>query len=83
MLANDQLITFFVCVCIAGAINAATGAMATIAQPQVLQQPIQPPEPLFAAVPPRPQKLLHSEAYIRYTLYPQTYLLRDLNLSVF
>jgi len=36
-----------------------------IQQPQVLRAPPQP-EPLFVAVPPRPQKLLHSEAYIRY-----------------
>jgi protein polybromo-1 len=34
--------------------------------PQAPVRPAPPPEPLFVAVPPRPQKLLHSEAYIRY-----------------
>lgn len=33
--------------------------------PQAPVRPPPPPEPLFVAVPPRPQKLLHSEAYIR------------------
>ncbi|XP_021953815.1 protein polybromo-1 isoform X3 [Folsomia candida] len=35
-------------------------------QPQVIVRAGPPPEPLFVTVPPRPQKLLHSEAYIRY-----------------
>jgi len=35
-----------------------------------VSRPVVPaPEPLFVAVPPRPQKLLHSEAYIRYVLF--------------
>ena len=31
---------------------------------QVVRQPA--PEPVFVAVPPKPQRLLHSEAYIKY-----------------
>ena len=31
-----------------------------------LAAPQNPPEPMFVSVPPRPQRLLHSEAYIRY-----------------
>jgi len=47
------------------------GALGQVMQPQVVQQQVivraaPPPEPLFVSVPPRPQKLLHSEAYIRY-----------------
>jgi len=53
-----------------GAIVGASGAggqMVSQLQPQqVIVRTAPPPEPLFVAVPPRPQKLLHSEAYIRY-----------------
>ncbi|CAL8069132.1 unnamed protein product [Orchesella dallaii] len=48
--------------------SAAPSSSAAAAQPtvQAPSRPAPPPEPLFVAVPPRPQKLLHSEAYIRY-----------------
>jgi len=32
---------------------------------QIIVRAAPPAEPLFVSVPPRPQKLLHSEAYIR------------------
>lgn len=34
--------------------------------PQVVVPAPPPPEPMFVTVPPRPQRVLHSEAYIRY-----------------
>jgi protein polybromo-1 len=50
-----------------GPIMLGTAAQAPqIQQPQIQRPPPPQPEPLFVAVPPRPQKLLHSEAYIRY-----------------
>ncbi|KAF4526533.1 hypothetical protein B566_EDAN005900 [Ephemera danica] len=41
-------------------------ALATPASPVVNAAPVRQLEPMFISVPPRPQRLLHSEAYIKY-----------------
>lgn len=54
----------------AGAAGSANNNMDNAAHQQIQYQQPQyigpPPEPMFITVPPRPQKVLHSEAYIKY-----------------
>ena len=38
-------------------------------QGQNMGPPARPPSPMFVSVPPRTQRLLHSEAYLRYSLH--------------
>lgn len=40
-------------------------------------------EPLFVTVPPRPQRLLHSEAYIKYCLYYKYVICHDFIMQLF
>ncbi|ELU08320.1 hypothetical protein CAPTEDRAFT_221993 [Capitella teleta] len=52
---------------------ASPAPVASPAPPPPAQPPQRPPSPLFVSVPPQPQRVLHSEAYIRYieSLNPQ------------
>lgn len=43
----------------------ATAAIAGTSSPAAVAAPVRQLEPMFVTVPPRPQRLLHSEAYIK------------------